>query len=299
MRPKAGLGDRVALVTLALLKALCYLALFLGSQVAVMLPESIAAGLRMSMDGGADPDGLMQALASRAMLYSLLSNLFTLAVILAFYLIRREKLSDALWLRPVGRRALFAGAALMPAFYLAVTFALYALPEPWLGSYSEASAGIAGGGVLGLLAVAVAAPVVEEIIFRGLILTRLRAVMPGWLAVVLSAAIFGACHVHPVWFCYAFALGAFFGFLDLRSGSIWPSILAHLTFNAIGQVFGVLPEDGPAPYAVIGVTLALAIVLPILDCKGIAALFRRAPHPPAPPEPPAPPQTYDFDPWDM
>jgi len=296
---KQGAGERIAQVLLALLKSGCYLALFLGVQVLVMLPDTVTLIVQAVMgDGAVDEQGMMECLNQRAVVYTLIANLITLAVILAFYLIRRKKLSQALWLRRVDAPTLWAGAALAPALYLAVTVALMAIPESWLESYSEASSGITSGGFIGLLAVVAAAPVAEEFIFRGLIMTRLSCAMPGWLAVVLSSAIFGACHGHPVWFGYTFVVGLCFGFIDLRAGSIWPSILAHVAFNAIGQMFGLLPDSGGAVLAALGALLIVAVAAAILDRKAITALFRCRPKKAVSQKLPAEPGVYDFDPWE-
>lgn len=293
------MGERVAQLLLALLKALCYLTLFLGAQVLVMLPVAIAAIIRSAVEGAAvDQEALTQLLMEQSMAFSLVANMLTLFIVMAFYLIRRKKFSEALWLRRVEAPALWAGAALAPALYVTVSVGLLALPEAWLESYNEASSGITSGGMVGILAVVAAAPVVEEVIFRGLIMTRLSRAMPGWLAVVLSAVIFGACHGDPVWFGYTFPLGVFFGFLDLRAGSIWPSILGHMVFNAIGQAADLLPDsDG----AVLGFFLALlvsAILFPILDRKGLKALFRRKPKAALEQTLPTVPGVYEFDPWE-
>ena len=131
-------------------------------------------------------------------------------------------------------------------------------------------------------------------------MTRLSKAMPGWMAVLLSAATFGICHGHPVWFGYTFVLGAFFGFVDLRTGSIWPSILAHLTFNAIGQAFTLVPESesGVGTLIMLVVVLLAGIAAPILDRKGIAGLFRPAPRAEAVPALPMVPGVYEFDPWE-
>ena len=297
---KPGKGERMAQVLLAALKSGCYLALFLGAQVLVMLPVVIATIAQSMMGDGPPDEGLFAAMLNeQAMVYSLIANLLTLAVVLIFYLARRKKLGDALWLRRVDGPALWTGASLAPALYVVVISVLALLPEAWTESYSEASAGITTGGVVGVIAVALAAPVVEEIIFRGLIMTRLSRAMPGWLAVLLSAAVFGACHGNPVWFGYAFVLGAFFGLIDLRAGSIWPSILGHVVFNSISQILSIVPEteEGTELAAAMAVLLAVAIILPILGRKGIAALFRPRPKTVLVQEPFAMPGVYDFDPW--
>ena len=321
---------RAARVFAALGKSICYVGLFLVMQVLVVLPASIGVAIEGVLAGW-DEDEIYAAMMDLDLTaVSLISGLLTLAVVLAFYLIRRKKLGEALWLRPVPAPTLLTGASLAPALYFVVVVVLFVLPEAWTENYGEASADIATGTILGVIAVAIVAPVVEEVIFRGLTMTRLSRAMPGWLAVLLSAAVFGVCHGELVWICYAFVLGVFFAFIDLRAGSILPSILGHLMFNAIGQIMTFIPEteEGTEILIALGVLFAAAIVLPILDYKGVAALFRSRPAPSNPPaewalpaasekwalpaasekwalptasekwEPPSAPGTYEFDPWE-
>lgn len=293
---------RVMPVLAALGKSVCYLALFVGMQVAIMLPESVYIGVMAALGG--DVDELVDQLLANTMTYTMISGLLTTAIVIAVYRLRRKPMAEALWLRGVDRATLLTGAALAPTLYLIVSEALALLPEAWLESYTEASAGIDSGTLTGVLAVAVVAPVVEELIFRGLMLNRLSRVMPGWLAAVLSSAAFGVCHGHPVWFAYAFVLGAFFAFLDLRAQSILPSILGHVAFNAISQILSFVPEteEGTEAALAMGILLLTAIAAPILNWKGVAALFRRRPRQAALPAPdwdlPTQPGTYDYDPWD-
>ena len=294
--------DRVGQVFAALGKSVCYLTLFLGMQLVVMLPLLVSmVSQAVTGESVVDEDVILALLSVDTMTLSMISGLLTLTVVLAFYLVRRKKFSEALWLRPVPVPALLTGAALAPGLYLVVTTALAMLPEAWLDSYDEASAGIDSGTLTGVIAVAVVAPIVEEVIFRGLIMNRLARVMPAWLAVVLSAAIFGVCHGHPVWFAYVFVLGAVFGFIDLRTNSILPSILGHVVFNAIGQIFSLIPEteEGTEMLIAMGVLLLVAIVAPLINRKGIAALFRPAPEPLPAQELPEKPKNYDYDPWDL
>lgn len=285
-------------VLAALGKSVCYLALFVGMQVAIMLPEAVYIGVLAALGG--DVEELYDQLMASAMTYTMISGLLTIAIVIAVYRLRRQPMAEALWLRGVDGPILLTGAALAPALYLIVGGALALLPEAWLESYNEASAGIDSGTLTGVLAVAVVAPVVEELIFRGLMLNRLSRVMPGWLAAVLSSTAFGVCHRHPVWFAYAFVLGAFFALLDLRAQSILPSILGHIAFNAISQILSFVPEEGEG--AAVVVLILVAIAAPILNRRGVAALFRRKPRQAALPAPdwdlPTQPGTYDYDPWD-
>lgn len=293
--------DRVGQVFAALGKSVCYVALFVGVQVAVMLPLIVSI-MTETLTGQSmvDEAAVRAVLNADTVTLTLISGLVTLAIVLAFYLIRRKKLSEALMLCPVPAPTLLTAASLTPGLYFVVSLALILLPEAWTEGYAEASAGIGSGTLVGLISVAVVAPIVEEFIFRGLVMNRLSRVMPGWLAVVLSAAVFGMCHGNLVWFCYAFALGAVFGFIDLRAGSIWPSILSHVLFNLIGQIGTFIPEteEGTEMLVFMGVLLVAGIALPIINRKAIAALFHPAPVETAAQEPATAPKNRDYDPWE-
>lgn len=294
--------DRVGQVFAALGKSVCYVALFLGMQLAVMLPVMVSIITEELLGGSTVDEGAVTALMTTDVVtLTLISGLLTLVVILAFYLIRRKKLSEALMLQSVPAPTLLTGASLAPGLYFVVTLFLMVLPEAWTESYMEASAGIDTGSFVGVISVAVVAPIVEEFVFRGLVMNRLSRVMPGWLAVVISSAVFGVCHGHPVWFAYAFVLGAVFGFIDLRAGSIWPSILGHVVFNLIGQVVSFIPEteEGTELVIFLGALLVVGIVLPIVNRRAIAALFHPASRESTAQEMPAKPQNYSYDPWDM
>lgn len=300
---KPSKGEWVVQVLVALLKSACYLALFLGMQVLVMVPVVVSLAIRAVLEQDTMDESMFYELVEgNVMTFSLISGLLTLMAILIFYRGYGKKPSEALWLRRVPAPTLWEGAALAPGLYFVVTLVLFVLPEAWLESYNEAAAGLDSGGVLGVLAVAVVAPVVEEFIFRGLIMTRLSKAMPGWLAILLSAVIFGACHGHPVWFAYAFVLGSVFGLMDWKAGSIWPSILGHVAFNAIGQVFTLLPEteSGVGEIAAVLILLAVAVIAPVLDRRAVAALFRPSPRQDTRPkwELAMAPGVYEFNPWD-
>jgi membrane protease YdiL (CAAX protease family) len=54
------------------------------------------------------------------------------------------------------------------------------------------------------------------------------------VALVVSAALFGAIHLQPVEFPGLFLIGLVFGLCWQRTGRIACPILAHLAFNASG-----------------------------------------------------------------
>jgi len=80
----------------------------------------------------------------------------------------------------------------------------------------------------------VAAPFFEELTFRGFIFNALRRYMPVWVAVALSAIVFGFSHWQPGNSGAIVPLaagGAVLALVYYRTGSLIASMLTHATFN--------------------------------------------------------------------
>jgi uncharacterized protein len=104
-----------------------------------------------------------------------------------------------------------------------------------------------GGGPISFLAIVVVAPLVEELLFRGIILRGLLTRMSAWKAVVLSSLLFGAMHanIHQLVDAGAFAL--LLGWLYVRFRSTLPCILLHAVINALAMLSWTLgAQDLPA-----------------------------------------------------
>jgi uncharacterized protein len=125
----------------------------------------------------------------------------------------------------------------------------------------------------------------EELAFRGGLQSALAGRHPPARAVALSALVFAAFHLDPVRFPGVLLLGVAFGWLAWRTGSIWPSMVAHAVNNG-AAVIGLLLASEPAdlgqaeaiPPGDAAATLALGLALYAL----LAAAARRW-LPPAPP----------------
>jgi len=81
--------------------------------------------------------------------------------------------------------------------------------------------------------VAVVAPVVEELIFRGLILHGLRRNYNAFTAVVISALLFALFHLNPWQFPATFVLGLLLGWIMIRTRSILLAIIGHSINNLL------------------------------------------------------------------
>jgi membrane protease YdiL (CAAX protease family) len=86
---------------------------------------------------------------------------------------------------------------------------------------------------LGFLVISILAPIAEEMVFRGAILRSLLKYMRNpWLAIVISAAIFGLIHANLPQFMHAFLIGLLLGWAFYRTGSILPGLIMHWVNNS-------------------------------------------------------------------
>lgn len=84
-----------------------------------------------------------------------------------------------------------------------------------------------------LLMVAVLPPVCEELLCRGFLFSSFRARFGDMGAVLLSAALFGVLHLDLGRIPATALAGLALGFVRLRTGTVFASILFHMTYNAV------------------------------------------------------------------
>ena len=123
-----------------------------------------------------------------------------------------------------------------------------------------------------VFALVVAAPLCEEIMFRGLLFRRLRDVLNVPLAIVISALAFGIYHGNLVQFVYATILGAFFAAFYEHCGSIIASILMHSGANAFSALYNMVVSKWDVP----GIAYVLgAVVCAVLFAAACLVIFRK------------------------
>ena len=132
-----------------------------------------------------------------------------------------------------------AQIVLVPALYVGLR---WVFPDAFADDDVERNArellDAADGGrvVLLVVVVVIGAPVVEELVYRGLI-QRAAVARAGMVAGVAGSSVFfGAIHLRPVELPGLIVAGAVFGVLAARSDRLGPAITAHMGFNAAGLV---------------------------------------------------------------
>lgn len=101
---------------------------------------------------------------------------------------------------------------------------------------------------LSMLGIVIMAALCEEVMFRGFILKVFLKRTGTWSAIVISAVGFAFYHLDPWAIPEIIIIGIFLGWLVVRTGSIFPAMIAHASFNFLGifllpKIFGVKTID--------------------------------------------------------
>lgn len=200
------------------------LGIVLGLQIGVGLVAAVVL-----LVGGRNMNELDPAAMGR-----LLAATYLFSMLPAYLLIRRYR-------RVRGARGpllRFSGRGLNPVLLLwafVLMIAAGIVVEPLLALLPVSSPDV-GRGLWTIVALVVLAPVLEELICRGVVLGSLRArygVLTAWL---VSSVFFGVLHVQPTLVINAFVIGLILGFIYIATDSLWAVIILHALNNAVAYL---------------------------------------------------------------
>jgi membrane protease YdiL (CAAX protease family) len=192
---------------------------------------------------------------------------------------RRVPLSTAAWAVAVGM------AFVLPAIYAIHYF----LPLPGASVLQVTTkAKLLAATPMWLLAMKslLIYPVVEECVYRGVILQLLRRYLPLWVALVPPTLLFGVTHLGSSATNAVFAafVGLVFAWLAIRSRSLVPAILCHSAVNLFAvfllplllHLFGVQAATTPAAltHPLPLVLLAVSTGVLVIGARKLSAAFR-------------------------
>jgi len=244
--------------------------LYLGANMVVMVGYVVAG--RIAMPELLDPVTLLRTpgLLTTTLLAS---ELALAAVALGVPLLFRDAasgLAERLEWRPARVRGL--DALLLTGGLLGLGHAAQAaatLAGLWSGTLQQLDAAVkefsAPAIVLMLIPGALGAGLCEELLFRGLLQSRLVQRFGPAVGVVAAALAFGLMHMDPLHSPLAFLMGLLLGWAAWRTGTIVTGVLAHATNNAISFLSSwasvEVPGSGDLRGVLTGTVLLAACVL--------------------------------------
>lgn len=125
--------------------------------------------------------------------------------------------------------------------------------------------------VLSFATAVAAAPLAEELIFRGLTLQYLRRTGAAfWIINVIQAFLFALAHLNLIQGSYAFLMGLLSGWLVMKYHSLWSGILLHMILNFTGTLLpqlvdivlgGMVGDAAGEPGLALKLGVALIVIL--------------------------------------
>ena len=132
----------------------------------------------------------------------------------------------------------FAAGLMFNAGFVAL-IELIPFPESWLEANNESVGAIMRGSILAaILATSVIAPLVEELLFRGIFYTSLRDAIPGrrraamLIAGAVVSVVFGIYHGNILQGIYTCAFSVLLVAIYEMTGSVWGPVAMHMGFNS-------------------------------------------------------------------
>jgi membrane protease YdiL (CAAX protease family) len=132
--------------------------------------------------------------------------------------------------------------ALGGMFFMNFMLTILPIPEELLGDLTSGMGSLTSYPFwLAIIVNAILIPILEEVVFRGYIFSRLGKAMPAAVAAVISSVVFGLCHGGLVWAIWAGIVGLIICVVRIKSGSIIPGIVFHIIMNTYGMVCSYFP----------------------------------------------------------
>ena len=250
-------------------KAALYFLVYFIMQAAVSGVYSMVVTTKLTMEMmGADASLDMELLTAKvldvvmpqAMTLTLISSILTLLILGLVFLIRKKNFLEETSIRSMPVSGIVPVALAAVGFNIVVSKLLQIIPFPesWIESYQQNSSMIGAGNMaVAWIATVIVAPILEEIVFRGLIYTRLKQGMAAVAAAVIASLLFALSHGTIVWGIYTFLLSMILIWTFERFQSLTANICFHFFFNLTGMVLSSIEE---MPTAVEWVMFAVAVV---------------------------------------
>ena len=180
--------------------------------------------------------GILQKMGSVSVGFgSFLGYVIQFSLVIIFGLFQRKNRS------PKGTRLLKFGLAKLDFVIILwgtiIVLATGVVIEPLLNlfpeTYLDRLGNIMAAGGWMIFTSIVIAPIMEEILFRGILQDALMRKYGVFVGILIASAVFGIVHIIPQQVVNAFMIGIVLGYIYYRTGALLPVILIHCINNAI------------------------------------------------------------------
>lgn len=249
-----------------------YFMVTLVIQMIMIVPSVVSLVRKIDfMDYDQVYDAVMQLVLDRAMFYTFVSGIFVIPVLYLFFYMDKKRFEDMKMVikyvpLPVYTYVYPAMLGIVSCVALNNIIDITGLVN-FSSFYKEYGEKIFGGGVMiTFLASVIMAPILEELLFRGLIYKRLRFVCKPVVAGIISSVAFGMVHGNLVQFVYAFFAGMLLAYVYEKYKNLWAPIVFHFCANAMSLLGGELIEQD--------YDIRIKIALSVIEIVAVFVIYR-------------------------
>lgn len=229
--------------------SLLLIGIYLWTQAATSIVFVLAMGIKNALNlKSADSSGfnifLQEFVGQRLMIVLLVSALLSLALCLLVYRLRKIKVWSFMKWKSTSPRLMFLAVptGLSVEFTAMLIFSVTAYIFKQSAENYEAIVGGLTKTPLAFLVIGIVAPVVEDVIFRGLILNELRRDYSVKTAVIIQGVLFGVMHLNIAQGFYAAFAGIILGLITVEARSVLPAIIGHVVMNSSALLLSNVDE---------------------------------------------------------
>lgn len=207
---------------------------------------------------------MLEKLLAQTTIISIISSVVVLLVLFIIFKARKKNIKEELLINKIDKRAILPiilmGLALN--IFTEILISIIPFSEELLMQYSQNVAlAFSGNTLIDIIAVAIIAPIIEEIVFRGLVFTRLNKGINTVVAVILSSLLFAIMHMQLIWIIYAFIFGIIFNLIYIRFKSLLANILLHMSYNSVPFILMAIMGENAENISINYVLAALSAIV--------------------------------------
>lgn len=198
------------------------------------------------------------------MLLNVIIQLITICIILPIYLYSKKKYYPTYKGKIKISNLIIYGIALLgistiSSYLLDLLTKVYTPSDGGIEAINDVI--LSGSTITSIISVVILAPIMEELLFRGIILNRALSKGSILRAIIISSFLFGFVHLNIIQGINAFVCGIVIAYLYVKTKSLWPCIIAHMFNNAISCI---MMNASDKMNNIISIILVLISIYPII-----------------------------------
>ena len=175
----------------------------------------------------------------------ILSETLFLILAVVYTLIRRTPLKEVFPVHKISVRDFFGTEFLWMGSimfgFISIYLSAVLLPDIFTKVLSSLNSTLSGASpLITFLTVAVLAPICEESIERGAVLSHFRGLKKEWAIMLIIGVFFGIMHTDPIRFMNTTIMGASCAYLMIKKDNILLPVLFHFTNNSVSTLISSL-----------------------------------------------------------